>query len=240
MVCGVGGKANSALANGAFGLATSQDGVTWTKYPGNPIMTATSSVDASFISAPFVIQVGTGFMMWYTCQNPSLSNLAICGATSPDGISWTKKSTPVLTASLTGWESRGDIYSPSVIYDGSVYGMWYTGTTTIGSVVQQQIGYATSKDGVTWTKDANNPILSPGESGTWDAMDVENQCVIPYQNGFLLYYDGSADPTSSGYIGVASSPPNFALGIIAPYMLAIAPRRNSESSSALRTTNALQ
>ena len=37
------------------------------------------------------------------------------------------------------------------------------------------------------------------------------------------YYDGSADPTSSGYIGVASSPPNFALGIIAPYMLAIAP-----------------
>jgi predicted GH43/DUF377 family glycosyl hydrolase len=191
--------------------------VAWTKYSGNPIMTATSSVDSSFISAPFVSQVDTGFMMWYTCQNPSLSHMAICAATSPDGISWTKKSAPVLTASPSGWDSRGDVYSPSVIYDGSVYGMWYTGTTTTGRVVQQHIGYATSQDGVTWTKDPNSPVLSPGDPGTWDALLVENQYVLSYQNGFLLYYDASADSTSLNYIGVASSPPNFVLQLVTPY-----------------------
>jgi hypothetical protein len=100
--------------------------------------------------------------------------------------------------------------------------MWYTGTTTTGRVVQQQIGYATSKDGVTWTKDPNNPILSPGDPGTWDAQTVENQYVISHQNGFLLYYDGTADPTSLNYIGVASSPPNFVLQLVTPYLLAVA------------------
>ena len=205
---GVGGQAGSPEAHGAVGLATSPDGVTWTKYSGNPVMT-TSTVDSSFLSTPYVIQVGSSFKMWYTCFNPLLSSDSICYATSSDGMSWAKQSSPVLQPA-PGWET-GNLYSPSVIYDGTVYGMWYTGCNTSSPAICQ-IGYATSKDGITWTRDPSNPILSVGPSGAWDAGDVENQCVVQYNGGFLLYYDGSGTgKTSLSYIGLAQSPPNFVL-----------------------------
>jgi LPXTG-motif cell wall-anchored protein len=97
-----------------------------------------------------------------------------------------------------------------VIYDGTVYGMWYSACNSSGAVCQ--IGYATSKDGITWTRGPNNPILSPGPSGAWDAGGVENQCVVHYNGAFLLYYDGyGTSSTSLNYIGLAQSPPNFVL-----------------------------
>jgi len=123
-----------------------------------------------------------------------------------------KGSSPVLEArEIVAWEA-GELYSPAVIYDGSVYGMWYSGCSSISYGNVCQIGYATSKDGIAWTRDPNNPILSLGPSGAWDAGGVENQCVVQYNGGFLLYYDGYATPTSiHNYIGLARSPPNFVL-----------------------------
>jgi len=203
---GVGGQQGSAQAHGAVGLATSSDGVSWAKYSGNPVM-ATGSVDSDFISTPYVIQAGSSFKMWYSCKNP-LTSYSICYATSNDGMSWTKQSSPVLMGA-SGWETGG-IYSPAVIYDGTTYGMWYTGENDNG--MYPQIGYATSKDGVTWSRDPNNPILPLGQSGAWDAGGVENECVVQYNGGFLLYYDGSGtSSTSLNYIGLAQSPANFVL-----------------------------
>jgi ribosomal protein L40E len=82
--------------------------------------------------------------------------------------------------------------------------MWYTSGPVSG--IGSKIGCATSTDGIAWTKDANNPILSVGSSGVWDAGGVENQCVVQSQGGYLLYYDGyGPTKTSLNYIGVAQS-----------------------------------
>ncbi|MGP8070576.1 MAG: hypothetical protein ACLP5V_11865 [Candidatus Bathyarchaeia archaeon] len=203
---GVGGQPGSPEGNGAVGIATSPDGVTWTKYAGNPVMRATSSVDSQFLSAPYVIQTGSSYKMWYTCKNPLLANYAICYASSSDGKTWSKNSSPVLTSG-SGWESQA-LYSPSVIFDGTTYGMWYTAEDQNKF---SRIGYATSKDGLTWAKSLNNPILSNGPAA-WDQGGVENQDVIQYNNGYLLYYDGfSMVRNSVDYIGLAQSPASFSL-----------------------------
>jgi predicted GH43/DUF377 family glycosyl hydrolase len=206
--------------SGAVGLATSQDGINWIKYSGNPVMT-NSSVDSDFLSTPYVVQTGSNrFRMWYTCQTPSLAQFAICTASSADGKTWTKSTSPVLTSDTGKWDAS-DLYSPSVIFDGSMYGIWYTSGPAYG--MGAKIGYATSKHGIALTKDANNPILSVGSSGAWDAGGVENQCVVQSQGGYLLYYDGyGTGQTSLNYIGVAQSPASFTLPEMTLPVLAIA------------------
>ena len=119
-------KKKSAEAVGAVGMAASQDGISWSKDSGNPVMTV-STIDSDFIAGPYVIQIGTSYKMWYVCRNMLFKNDVICYATSDDGRTWLKYSSPVLTPSTdpTKWDS-GWLYSPCVIYDGTTYGMWYS------------------------------------------------------------------------------------------------------------------
>jgi len=52
------------------------------------------------------------------------------------------------------------------------------------------IGHATSIDGVNWTKDPQNPVLSPGGEGEWDETGVWDPYVI-YEDGlFKMWYGG--------------------------------------------------
>jgi len=200
----------------ALGLATSPDGITWKKYSGNPVLVATT-VDSNLVGSSYVIRSGSLYKMWYTCFNSSLPGDSICYASSSDGITWSKFSSPVLEPRESlGWEA-GFLFSPAVIYDGKTYGMWYSGCNSQASNCISQLGYATSTDGMTWMRDPSNPILSPGTSGVWDAGGVENACVVQYNGGFLLYYDGYPTPTATTgyYIGLAKSPSNFVLPEIA-------------------------
>ena len=199
-----------AYLNGAIGLATSPDGITWTKFPGNPILKPTE-VDQKYISSPFVVRLNSTYRMWYTAKSatdPDSSQITrILYASSYDGIHWTKLLSPALTPSTnsTAWDSLS-VFSPTVIFDGSNFGMWYSG---MNQSLVAQIGYATSLDGGTWTRSSDNPILRPGSPGSWDSAGVQ-QPSVAVGNGFLLYYDGFSN-NSGGRIGLALGPHNFVI-----------------------------
>ena len=92
-------------------------------------------------------------------------------------------------------------------YDGTSYGLWYSALSQ-GSV-KPQIEYATSRDGITWSKSKGNPILEPGTPGTWDANGVEEPAIVETKTGLLVYYDGITE--KGNRIGVAQPPQGFAI-----------------------------
>jgi predicted GH43/DUF377 family glycosyl hydrolase len=198
----------TTYSTGAVGVAISRDGISWVKYPGNPVMTP-GGVDQD-IGRPFVIRWQTTYNMWYSGRSstePSSSPARqIFYATSTNGITWTKWPSAVILPSVDPnvWNS-GTVYAPSVIRGGSNFGLWYSALNQSG--VNPQIGYATSMDGVTWNK-APNPILTFGASGSWDSAGVEQSDVVIGVNGFMLYYDGF-NPASPPRIGLAQAPQNF-------------------------------
>jgi hypothetical protein len=67
------------------------------------------------------------------------------------------ESNPILTAGTEGEWDSGFVFGASVIVRDSTYYMFYTGGASF--MKDHAVGYATSEDGLHWTKYANNPIL---------------------------------------------------------------------------------
>ncbi|MGE5248708.1 MAG: hypothetical protein ACM3QS_00715, partial [Bacteroidota bacterium] len=143
--------------------------------------------DAAGVSKPSVLHDGTRYRMWYD-GNDYAGNTGIGLAASPDGRSW-KKSTrnPILDGTPGAWDGSGE-HAPFVMKQGGLYKMWYEGSN--GSV--RQLGYATSLDGLTWTKFAGNPVLHAGPEA-YDATVAGHGSVL-YEGGvYKLWYHAIGD-----------------------------------------------
>lgn len=175
-----------------IGLATSPDGVTWTKHPANPILAPGSpgAWDESQIESTRVIKDGDLYKMWYTGID-EIGTKRIGLATSTDSISWTKHfSNPVLEVGGYGAWDEEAVSGAHILKDGTTYKMWYTGEDRNGI---SRLGYATSVDGVTWTKHAGNPVLTPGVSGSWDDYGVLYPCVLRDGTIYRMWYFGKSN-----------------------------------------------
>ena len=125
------------------------------------------------------------YQMWYNGNNGSNTNIGY--ATSTDKKNWNKHPAPVLEHGRAGSWDDSYILHPTVYFDGTTYHMWYTGTNS--SVAQ--IGYATSPDSINWSKYSNNPVLTPGKSGSWDVQNVNSPEVLFIEGTFHMWYGGS-------------------------------------------------
>lgn len=181
---------DNANSNGAsIGYATSPDGLVWTKPITSPVLSpgAPSSWDSGYLFGASVLKESGTYKMWYSGCNGGICSIGY--ATSANGINWTKSpSNPVLTVGLTGsWDARTVLYG-SVSSDGSGYEMWYSGANA-SSVFA--IGHATSADGIAWTKDPSNPVLTRGASGSWDDEVIVAPTVLIQPGPAKLWYAGN-------------------------------------------------
>ncbi|MFA8344254.1 MAG: hypothetical protein ACEPO8_14875, partial [Rhodothermaceae bacterium] len=88
----------------------------------------------------------------------------------------------------------------TVLHDGNKFRMWYNGSDGFN----HRIGYATSADGVSWTKHTGGAVMNIGADGTWDDVHIFYPCVIYDQNTFKMWYSGFDSQNNS--IGYATSP----------------------------------
>ncbi len=186
-------------ASPRIGYAWSYDGINWTRHPAPVLSPGNSGWDSKGVSAPSVLKKDGLWHMWYAGKD--LSRYGIGYATSSDGITWTKyPNNPVLTASAEGADDA-DIVSPHVLFQGGIFHMWYAGRGD-----SNQIFYATSPDGVHWTKHANNPVLHLGGDYEWDNGEIAAPSVIWTGARFEMWYQGYSRGTLQRYLGHAVSP----------------------------------
>ena len=134
-----------------IGLATSPDGMNWTKHAGNPIMTpGPAAWDGGSVRVPMVWKEGADYHMIYT--GAGSGGMQIGYATSVDGISWNKSpANPVFNDPT--WAS-GETENWGVIKVGNEYQMWYSDFGV------RQSGLAVSTDLVNWTPYQTDPIFA--------------------------------------------------------------------------------
>jgi len=186
-----------------IGYTTSPDGINWTKYAGNPVLNVGSAGSwEEDVLSPCVYFDGANYHMWYEGANWPSSSIGY--ATSPDGLAWTKYAgNPVLIGKAGNWDYPR-VEGPAIYFDGTNYHMWYSGAS--GSWLWQ-IGYATSVDGISWTKFGNNPVLDKGAPGEWDDQFAAFGTVVvdTVDHLFKMWYGGERE-NGSVKIGYATAP----------------------------------
>lgn len=197
------------LGRAQIGYANSTDGITWIKYAGNPIITFGVTYDSLHAHKPSVVYLGGTYYLYYSSQNLTHRSISLAtSSTNPWGI-FTKSASNPIIVNDTAWETDY-VDVPSVMYDSdaSLFKMWYGGDRVCSTCPEPKLtGYATSLDGISWTKYVGNPILIPStDTQTFYSAGIAGLNVIKLGSssyeGYFVGYD------TYGYItriGMATS-----------------------------------
>lgn len=174
----------------AIGQATSSDGIAWTRTGAAPVLPAgnVGSWDSVSVSDPHVVFDGASYKMWYSGDSGGASQIGY--ASSTDGLTWMRSASPVLAAGTAGSWDAFSVSEPGVLFEGGTYQMWYTGADTTGNLAVSQVGYATSTDGITWSK-YPAPVLPPS-AGTFDARMTRDLMVLRVGGTLNAWYSGGS------------------------------------------------
>jgi predicted GH43/DUF377 family glycosyl hydrolase len=170
-----------------LGYAESADGKDWDVSPANPILRPGQSGkwDDYYRGQVAVIYDEGQYKMWYSGGRTS-GAWQTGYATSADGLDWSiYAGNPVLHSGAAGSWDEQESDGPTVIKDGAGYKMWYHACNADYSVCS--IGYATSPDGIDWTKFAGNPVLE-STPGTWDASGLLWPRVVKNGATYEMWY----------------------------------------------------
>lgn len=134
-----------------IGYAESLDGVTWTKYSGNPILTNLQHFSVVKIDGVY----------WMYATDMSVGRTRVNLYTSPDGVNWTLDTLAVLSIGGGGAWDNTELGNTHVWREAeNSWFMLYDGTNSSLSTQIWWDGLATSTDGKVWTKSGSNPVLT--------------------------------------------------------------------------------
>ncbi len=183
----------------SIAVVESKDGIQWSE--PQIVLGPNDQTDwENDLNRPVVIKNGSDFQMWYTGQIRGKSWIGY--ATSKDGKKWQRMSKSPVLSPEKPWEKVA-VMCPHVIYDEKAksYRMWYSGGE---QYEPNAIGYATSADGLKWTKSETNPIFKPDPKNVWEKERVTACQVVKHEDWFVMFYIGFQDQNHA-QIGIARS-----------------------------------
>jgi hypothetical protein len=216
----------------SIGLATSDDGRTWTRWPGGPILEGVNEWERAFEDAPGGPKIGgvlepsvlvdeaTGrYRMWYAGLGKVAGQVQYCigYAESDDGVTWRRDPEPVFRPSESGWDdalvshchvAAGPDGKLHLFYFGSSK-LQYQECEALGgcAMTPGAIGHAVSDDGRAWQRVSRLPAVSP-RPGEWDSWAVGGPCGLFEEGRWRLWYFGNGGHnTYKARIGTVSRGP---------------------------------
>jgi predicted GH43/DUF377 family glycosyl hydrolase len=196
---GAHGQPSSILGAGV-GYATSEDGLHWTPYEGNPVFVPDASVSPRGVYSEITIFDGETWVMFFTPFLTSVPSPAYqvlrATAQEPTGP-WTVGPEPIFARSLAGDWDYGELTIESVLKMDDEYVLYY-GVSPTG---RGWFGRATSPDTRAWIKyndptttqtyQANSdPVFQKGKSGSWDDYSLCCPTVYVGEHGWEMFYTG--------------------------------------------------
>jgi predicted GH43/DUF377 family glycosyl hydrolase len=190
----------------AVGMSRSTDGVTFTPVSSPVLATTPEGLDNDAVFSPTVVQDGSTFVMLYAghCYSacPGGASVSILGATSADGVTWTKVGTPILAANpALAWMSGG-ASEPAVVQgpDGAYY-LFFTGMEALSDARHIGVGRSLSPLGP-W--EVYREAIVSSSPGTFDEAAVLGPTGLIEGEMVRLWYLGES--TAGEYaIGYAES-----------------------------------
>ena len=173
-----------------IGYAWSEDGFSWKKHT-EPVLKRGNKGDwdEEYVGVPQVVFAENRFYMWYTSSDEEKPSRKYTGlATSENGVHWEKHpANPVLRPEGPDTWDDYDVVTFCVLFNGSYFELWYNGS----DMINFDMGYASSKDGINWNKSSENPVLRSGELGTWDAGWAAVPTVLRHDSVYRMWYQGT-------------------------------------------------
>lgn len=180
------------LFSASIGLAWSDDdGRSWTRESPAPVL-GRSRHDPLLATSPCVLRDDSAWRAWYVSgikwdvhEGKPRSYYHIQHADSRDGIEWRSRGEVAIGLA----EDERNVARPSVMrLPGGRYAMWFSYDAGKG----YRIGYATSPDGLRWTRaNRDHPEgLQPGKD-EWENESVEYPCVFVSEGTRYMLYNGN-------------------------------------------------
>jgi len=170
-----------------IGLAFSDDGATFEKHPGNPVLHA---------RCPFALVHDDIVHLFYV--EVADGGYRIHLAVSDDGIDFRPvRAEPVLDVGAVGnWDSCS-VTTPKVFRDGDKFCMAFAGDSS-SLDDPTGIGLAVSDDLVRWEKIAGNPVFVVGPAGAFDSASVASPIIRRVGDNYAMVYAGSDRTVGEG------------------------------------------
>jgi hypothetical protein len=156
-----------------LGYATSPDGVTWARHPGNPL------VPDHWVEDVMVVRDGDRYLMFAEGETDRAQLL-----TSPDGINWERAGRLDVRLATGAPLPDGPYGTPTALRDGNRWLLFYERS-------DRGVWLAASDDLKVWTNVRDDPVLVPGP-GAYDRDMIALNQVVRHGGRYYAYYHGCA------------------------------------------------
>jgi predicted GH43/DUF377 family glycosyl hydrolase len=169
----------------SLGYATSDDGIHWKRYTGNPVFNEKWTEDM------FVLKDQNKYYMYAEGMNDVAHLL-----TSGDGIKWEEQG-DLKIRKVNGDTIPGPYGTPNVIIENGQWYLFYERN-------DEGIWIAKSDDHLNWINIQDEPVLKRGPE-KYDVVMLASNQVYKFKDRYYMFYHGLSEDDKSGSAGIWTS-----------------------------------